>query len=143
MGEFLKMAEQPQTQKEFIYMPPDASKQVADELAHQLGSDTAVIEAGLTDMRRLSVLYPKAVIPLIYCELRGRETRAFKVLYTQFLNLSVGVKGRGRAEIIRMELASRGGGNIDVNEHVEKPGWFSRNITDRDWEKRERERLGL
>ena len=126
---------------EFIPYPPDASKQVADELAFQLGSDQVDVERGRIDMRRFSYLTPRAQIPMAYIAMRGKTVPAYKQLYILMLNLGVSKQGLGRKDIIRMEAASRSGGNVNVTEPIEKPGWLSRNITHRNWEQEQRRRM--
>jgi hypothetical protein len=126
---------------EFIPLPPDASKQVADELAFQLGSDQVDVERGRIDMRRFSYLTPRAQIPMAYIAMRGKNVPAYKQLYTLMLNLGVSKQGLGRKDIIRMEAASRSGGNVSVEESVKEPGWLERNITRRNWREEEMQRL--
>jgi hypothetical protein len=125
-----------------VNVPDDAGKVIADELAKQLGSDQASLEIGAVDMRRLSVLNPDAIAPLIYCSIRGQKSRAFRKVFNQYLNLVVSGDGRGRRDIIRMEMASRGGA-ANVDAEIKKPGWIERHITNRDWEQEERRRLGM
>ena len=132
-----------QNTKYVVNVPDDASKTVADELAHQLGSDPMSLEAGVTDMRRLSNIYPDAIIPLMYCAIRGNKSRAFRKVFNLYSNLVVSVDGRGRKDIIHMEIASRGGGALSANSEINKPGWFERNITHRNWEEEEKRRLGI
>jgi len=132
-----------QNQKTIINMPKDAALEVADTLAHQLGSDAGVLEEGLTDIRRLSSIYPDAVLPLIYCSIRGGKSRAFRKVLNQYLNMVVSVEARGRRDIIKMEMASKGGGSVNVSEDVNKPGWLDRNLFHRTWEEDEKKRLGV
>ena len=122
----------------------DSSKIVADKLAEQLGSNPNLLGMGIYDMRRLSVLNDDVRMALIYCYERGKQNPAFRSFFEQYLNLAVSTGGRGRRDIIRMELASRGGGtNVDAEIADRKPGWFGRNITRRNWELEEKQRLGI
>lgn len=123
------------------YEAQDPAMVVADKLAEQLGSDPSSLEMGATDMRRLSVLYPDAVVPLLYCKIRARKSRAFRSVFNEYLNLMVSTDGRGRRDIIRMEMASKSG-SPNVDSEIRKPNWFVRNITNRNWEEEERKRLG-
>ena len=125
-----------------VNVPDDSAKVVADELAHQLGSDPSSLEAGMTDMRRLTNILPEAVVPLIYCSIRGTKNRAFRKVFNQYVNLVVGIDGRGRRDIIRMEMASKGGAT-SVDSEINKPGWVERNITKRNWEEEEKKRVGI
>ncbi|MBW2672015.1 MAG: hypothetical protein JRD89_01200 [Deltaproteobacteria bacterium] len=111
-------------------------------LAPQLGSDADYLGRGQTDMRRLSVITEADIPLLLYAKIRGRKSRVWRTIYDEFLNLRVSVGGRGRRDIIRMEGVSKGG-VVNVESEIQKPNWFVRNVLDRDWEKKEREKLGL
>lgn len=115
----------------------DSSSMVAGELAKQLGTDGVVLARGETDMRRFSNLSAEAMIPLIYCEIRGKRNKAFGKIFNSYLNLVVSNEGRGRRDIIRMQQATLGG-NANVGEEIQKPGWVGRNITQRDWKDEQR-----
>jgi hypothetical protein len=80
---------------------------------------------------------------LIYCSIRGGKSRAFRKVLNQYLNMVVSVEGKGRRQIIQMELASKGGGGINVNEDMNKPNWLDRNLFHRSWEEDEKKRLGI
>lgn len=108
---------------------------VATTLAPQLGSSTTYLGRGEFDMRKLSVIGEKDISLLIYAKIRGKKSKTWATIYDEFLNLQVGVNGRGRRDIIRMEGVSKGG-LPDLSAEMEKPGWFSRNVTDRAWKKR-------
>ena len=114
---------------------------VASSLAPQLGSDRADLMHGKTDMRRLTVLTGPEVPFLLYAKIRSEKSRVWGLIYEELLNLKVSIGGRGRRDIIRMEGVSKGG-MAQVEAEIEKPGWLSRNITDREWRRRELERRG-
>ena len=118
-------------------------------LAPQLGSSLGHLARGEIDMRILGVLMPPSDIPkymrslvylLTYADLFNDE--AVRSMVTNFLHLTVAVGGRGRRDIIRMESVARGG-QVNVAEEIQKPGWLARNLWNRDWERKEREKLGL
>lgn len=115
----------------------DSSTVVAGELAKQLGTDGIILARGETDMRRFSNLTSEAMIPLIYCDIRARRNKAFGKILNSYLNLVVSQDARGRRDIIRMQQATLGG-NANVGEEIQKPGWFERNVTRRDWRDEEK-----
>lgn len=115
----------------------DSSSTVAGELAKQLGTDGIILARGETDMRRFGNISTEAIIPLIYCDLRAKRNKAFGRIFTSYLNLGVSVEARGRRDIIRMQQATLGG-NANVGEEIQKPGWVQRNITNRDWKDEQR-----
>ena len=122
-------------------LPPSAPvdrgpEVVATTLAPQLGSDTEYLSRGGFDMRKLSIINERDVPLLIYAKIRGKKSASWKSIYEEFLALQVSIGGRGRRDIIRMEGVSKGG-LPDTYAEDNKPGWLSRNITDRDWKKRD------
>lgn len=119
------------------YMETGASV-VASSLAPQLGSDMRDVARGQIDMRRLTVIENKDIGVLLYCKIRGRKSRVWEELYESLINLKVSIGGRGRRDIIRMEAVSRGG-PAAVESEIQRPGWFSRNVLDRDWRQQQAE----
>lgn len=111
---------------------------VATTLAPQLGSNAQYLGKGDFDMRKLSVIEEQDIPFLIYAAIRGKKNLTWQLIYDQYLNLQVSVAGRGRKDIIRMEGVSKGG-LPDYPPDNEKPGWLSRNLTDREWKKRAKE----
>lgn len=111
---------------------------VATTLAPQLGSDPLYLGQGKFDMRKLSFIDEKDIPMLIYAAIRGKKSRVWKDIADNFLNLKVSVGGRGRRDIIRMEGVSRSG-LPDYPTDYEKPGWFERNFTQRNWKKKVQE----
>lgn len=111
---------------------------VASALAPQLGSDRNDVVRGRTDMRRLSVIKESDKPFFIYAKLRSRKSKVWATIRDELLNINVSVGGRGRRDIIRMEGVSKGG-MVSVESEIERPGWIGRHITDRDWERRQRE----
>ena len=123
--------------------PPEDVNIIATGLAPQLGTDPIDIGAGRVNMRRLTVITDEQAPLLAYCILRGEKSRAFKKLafVLQDLYVSTG-GGRGRRDIIRMEAVARGG-PAELTSEVQQPNWVARNIYDRGWEAKEKERLGI
>ena len=127
-------------ERETMVMMPEPDV-VGTSLAPQLGSDQADLDRGQSDMRRLSVLSVEEIPLVLYAKLRGRKSRVWRVFYDEYLSLKTSVGGRGRRDIIRMEQVSKGGA-VSVGEEIREPGWFGRNISNRDWERRQRESIG-
>lgn len=115
---------------------------IADKLAEQLGTDPIVMGLGAVDMRRLTVIEKEQMGLIMYATIRAQKSRAWETILEVVKNWGVSVGGRGRRDIIRMQAVSRGGAAA-VESEIIRPGWGARNIYERDWEKQERERLGL
>jgi len=111
---------------------------VATTLAPQLGSNAQYLGKGDFDMRKLSVITEKDIPFLIYAKIRGKKTDTWNSIFDMYLNLQVSVNGRGRRDIIRMEGVSKGG-LPDMQMEEEKPGWLTRNVTNRKWQDKQRE----
>lgn len=131
------------------YPEMDLTEIGTSSLAEQLGSASKFLEEGDIDMRILGVLMDPQDIPknmrslvylLAYADLFNDD--AAKSLVKNYLHLTVAIGGRGRRDIIRMESVARGG-MVDVSKEIQQPGWVERNFTNRNWEEKERERLGL
>jgi len=123
-------------------MPDMAGEIIAETLAPQLGTDTIDLAKGRFDMRRLSVIDDNKIRPLLYGMMRARKSRVWGNLIGNFLNVRISLNGRGRRDIIRMEAVSKGGG-ANVDAEINKPNWAARNLYQRDWEKQEKDRLGI
>jgi len=115
---------------------------VASSLAPQLGSDSTALSSGKVDMRRFSVIEERDLPFLIYASIRAKKSRVWARLYDEFLNLRVSVGGRGRKDIIRMEGVSKAG-LPDETARIEahKPGFFERNIFNRNWRRKVQEEM--
>jgi hypothetical protein len=113
---------------------------VATTLAPQLGSDASHLSKGNFDMRKLSVINERDIPLLIYADLRGKKNKVWGRIYESVLNLNVSINGRGRRDIIRMEGVSKGG-LPDIQPELERPGWLSRNVTDRNWRDRMKDEM--
>jgi len=131
------------------YPERDLPETGGSSLASQLGSAFKYLDDGKIDMRILGVLMDPEEIPknmrnLVYL-LAYAETfddDAIQCLVNNYLNLTVAIRGRGRRDIIRMESVARGG-TVDVSKEIREPGFWEKNLWNRNWEEKERERLGL
>jgi len=121
------------------------------QLITQLGTSTRKLSDGDIDMRLLSVIVdpsemPTSLRPLLYVLTRAdvtiRGKSFWESLADNLLHLSVGVGGRGRRDLIRGEQVRKGGA-VNVESEIKEPGWIQKNITRRNWEKEEKEKLGI
>jgi len=120
-------------------------------LVDQLGSSNRKTVDGDVDMRLLTVIMdptevPTSLRPLLYVLTRSDVTihgRPFwESLADNALHLFVGVGGRGRRDLIRGEQVSKGGA-VNVESEIRTPGWVERNLVRRNWEREEKEKLGI
>lgn len=116
--------------------PRDMMGGVEANLGPQLGTDQDLLSSGAMDVRRLGVLDRALIMPMLYAKIReARGSTTWGIVRDEVLNLNISVGGRGRRDILRMQVASRGSGNLNVEAEMpqDKPGWFTRNISDRSW----------
>jgi len=120
-------------------------------LVTQLGTSNRKTLDGDVDMRLLTVIMdptevPTSLRPLLYVLTRADVTihgRPFwDSLADNALHLFVGVGGRGRRDLIRGEQVSKGGA-VNVESEIRTPGWVERNLVRRNWEREEKEKLGI
>jgi len=131
--------EDPQAPQWGMMHPPDV---VGTALAPQLGTSRRILQKSDVDMRILSVFEKDIIGMLLYAKIKAKKSKVWDLLYDEILHLFVSVGGRGRRDIIRMEIASRGGG-ANVESEIQKPGWLRRNVTDRGWRDKQIEEKGL
>ena len=131
------------------YPEADLPETGAGTLASQLGSAFRFLDDGEIDMRILGVLMdpediPRGMRSLVWLSAYAEvfDDEAVAALVKNYLHLTVAVRGRGRRDIIRMESVARGG-SVDVESEIRNPGWVERNLTNRNWEKKEKEKLGV
>lgn len=115
-------------------------------LVSQLGSAPYILVDNEFDLPLLTVLQDSENIPdtmrvTAYWLARGRiNPRMPKILSDIQLKLYVAVGGRGRRDLLRAEQVRKGGA-VDVESEIQRPGWVERNITNRDWEEKQRREL--
>lgn len=131
------------------YAETDLPETGGASLSSQLGSSFEHLDKGKIDMRILGVLmdpeeHPKSLRSLVYLSAYAEifDDTVVRALVNNYLALTVAIRGRGRRDIIRMESVARGG-QVDVESEIQRPGWMERNITNRKWEEKERENLGI
>jgi len=131
------------------YPEADLLETGAVSLSSQLGSAFSFLDDGEIDMRILGVLMdpediPRGMRSLVWLSAYAEvfKDEAVAALVKNYMHLTVAVRGRGRRDIIRMESVARGGA-VDVESEIRTPSWMERNITNRKWEEKEREKLGI
>lgn len=120
----------------------EASEMPSEPLASQMGTNIQTMSQGIWDMEILSVIQPRHMRSLLYFTVDGDRNETSALLVEHFLKLSRSIGGRGLRDIIRMETV-RHGGAVNLESEIEKPNWFARHVYDRNWEAKERERLGI
>ena len=115
-----------------------------ESLSPQLGTDPIDLEMGRVDMRRLTVLRHNKMGAVLYAAVRAKNSPSWATVLDWYLNMNVGIGGRGRRDIIRMEQVSKGGSvNVEAEIEAQKPtSWAQRNITKRDWKQEAMNELG-
>jgi len=117
-------------------------------LLMQLATDPTKLSQGV-NMARMGVIQDSENVPesyrnWVYWDLRAKlfGSRFAHVLHKSGLDHTVGVGGRGRVDTIKAaSVASGGPANTEAD--IIKPGFITRTILDRDWEDKERQRLGI
>ena len=108
---------------------------VATNLSPQLGTNARILSQAEFDMRLLSRIDEPMLRALVYFAWRGNKVRFWKHIVEQTLHLSVSVNGIGRKQLIEMQRAATG---VPGTPEPERPGWLERNVTNREWQEREK-----
>jgi len=133
------------------YQEEDQEEQTGSQLVPQLGTSTRKLAEGDSDMRLLTVIMdpsevPTSYRPILYALTRDDVTRRGKPFWESLtdnaLHLFVGIGGRGRRDLLRGEGVSKGGA-VNVESEIRTPGWVERNLVRRNWEREEKEKLGM
>ena len=129
----------------------EEKEEESTSLVDQLGTSNRKIMEGDVDMRLLTVItdpseVPTSLRPLLYVLTRAdvtiRGKSFWEALSDNALHLFVGIGGRGRRDLIRGEQVRRGQA-VSVESEIRKPGWVERNLVRRNWEREEKEKLGI
>ena len=113
-----------------------------DVLLMQLATDPTELNDGV-NMARMGVITDATYRNLVYWDLCANllDDDFAKQVHKSGLDHSVGLGGRGRVDALKG--ASVGlGGQVHTEADIVKPNFIVRTI-DRDWEKRQREQLGI
>ena len=131
------------------YPKQDLEDEAGASLASQLGTNAKLLAQGKINMKILTVLTDPKNIPRgmrsvvllqSYADVFG--DKAIGTLVGNYLDLLVSIRGRGRRDLLRAESVRKGGA-VDLEPEIEKPGWLERNLWNRKWEEKEKERLGV
>ena len=121
----------------------------SDALLIQLGTNPTDLSTDGVDMSRLGIITDSSQIPeefrnYIWWDLRARlfNSRFAKTLHDSGLSHSIAIGGRGRVDLIKAASVAQGG-PVHTEADIIKPNWFVQKILDRNWEEKERQRLGL
>lgn len=108
---------------------------VENILGPQLASDDTFKRGGISDARRLSRINEAEVLALSYLnQIPDNEGGEYVRDFIQdFLNLKMSLDGWRARQIIDVVRGSKGMGAASLRT---KPGWWARNIYERDWEKK-------
>lgn len=133
------------------YREQDVSEEGVS-LAHQLGSSEKILLKQQVDMRQLTVLEnrnktPDTLKPLLfwltYDDIVNKGKTFAESITDNAMHLYVSTGGgRGRRQVIQAEQVRKGGA-VSFRSEIEEPGFFAKNIWNRNWEEKEKERLGL
>ena len=134
------------------YYPEEEEEDLGVSLIDQLGTDPQRLARGELDKAKLGVIMDSSDIPdtfpaLLYLQTRASLTNArwARVMVESYLDLTVGVRGRGRIDAIKGESVKRGIG-VDGEPRTASPSFIERYVTNRKKAReydREREELGL
>ena len=120
-------------------------------LSEQLGTSGIILGKGRIDMRILTILTSRKKLPdtmkstlfmLIKNDVVNNGKTFSEAANDNLLHLLVSVEGKGRRQLIQAEQV-RKGGSVSFESELERPNWLARNLWNRNWEERERDRLGL
>jgi hypothetical protein len=119
-------------------------------LIQNLGTSPIDMATGHIDDDLFSVLTPQEFIFSLWLRHKvgpespeGKPKRpAYQRLYRGWMKTHVSIKGRGRVDAIRGEAVMKGQ-PANIESEIQKPNWLARNVYDRDYERKEKERLGL
>ena len=113
------------------------------ELTQNLGTSPIKIAMGEIDRRMFTKIEDEDIDLLIFLRL-GKElgNKAMAVIYDEFIHDKISVDGMGMRYVIRGESVRKGIG-VNLESEIKKPGWVERNVTNRDWENKEKEKLGI
>jgi hypothetical protein len=119
-------------------------------LIQNLGTSPIDMATGHIDDDLFSVLTPQEFIFSLWLRHKvgpenqeGKPKRpAYQRLYRGWMKTHVSIKGRGRVDAIRGEAVMKGQ-PANIEAEIQKPNWLARNVYDRDYERKEKERLGL
>jgi hypothetical protein len=127
-------------------MSEDEQGQTQGKLVTQLASDATYLARGKHNMKILSIIEKRLVLPLTYLNISSVDDEGDKLLTESLLEFYVSVGGRGRRDVIQGEGVMKGA-QPNTEAEIDRPNFLSRhNPFDREAQDKERlwkERHGL
>ena len=131
------------------YEEREQKPSTSDVLLMGLGTDPADIAEGKINMARMGIIMDPENVPesfrsWVYWDLCAKllGDEFAQAMHDIGLDHTVGIGGRGRVDSIKGASVGQGG-PVQTEADIIKPGWIVRNTINRDWEAKERQRLGL
>jgi len=131
------------------YEEKESRVSAADTLLMQIGSNQEDLADGKVNMARMGVIQDSVNVPesfrnWVYWDLCAKllGDEFAEAMHDIGLDHTVGIGGRGRIDAIKAASVALGG-QANTEADIIKPHWVTRNILDKDWEAKERARLGL
>jgi len=114
-----------------------------DVLLLQLATDPGDIAEGKVNMARMGVITAETYRNFVFWDLCANllDDEFAKQIHKSGLDHTVGLGGRGRVDTLKGASVSLGG-QVHTEAEIVKPNFIVRTL-DRDWEKRQREQLGV
>lgn len=131
--------------------PPDkpTPATASETLLMQLATDPTYLAKRGIDMSRMGVItdpenMPESVRNWVWWDLYAElfNSRFARLMHDRGLSHTIGIGGRGRVDAIKAASVAQGG-SVHTEADIIKPNWVVRNIIDKDWEAKERQRLGV
>ena len=130
------------------YEEKEPRSSTSEVLLMQLGTNPSDLMDGV-NMARLGVIQDSENVPesfrnWVYWALCAEllDDDFARAMHDIGLDHTVGIGGRGRVDLIKGASVGQGG-PANTEADIIKPGWITQNITDRNWEAKERTRLAL
>jgi len=120
----------------------DEEQPIGVGLIQNLGTDSKKMSSGIIDNMKFSIIDDNELMFALIADFMGVNDPNMRRILNSFLVLKISVDGRGRRDAIRGEAVMKGA-PANVESEIQRPGWLSRNVLNRDWEKDEKKRLGI
>ena len=132
--------------------PEQDLEEEGSSLSEQLGTGGLILGKGKIDMRILTILQNRKDLPdtmkstlywLIYEDIVENDKTFAEAANNNLLHLLPSTsKGLGRRHLIMAEQVLMGG-SVSFKSEIEEPGFWAKNLWNRNWEQKEKERLGI
>ncbi len=112
------------------------------KLVTQLGSDARYLARGKHNMKILSIIEKRLVLPLTYLDISAQDDSGDELLRDALLELYVSIGGRGRRDLIQGEGVMKGA-QPNIEAEIERPNIIARHTYARDKEREWKEQHGV